>query len=161
MEDVVGGQWSLASQGRVLCQQYIITRSLRAGAQLKKIRCDYLHLWRSDIKRDVDNGILQNPPTCSHSGPKSKPTLNIYHWSYLWNSGEDVYLPACWHAYLQVFSPCLSSNDSRIPFRPQSIFWYRVRNKFLQTTGFTSEQQQVLWLFSYYRPSWSIDSITE
>ena len=32
-------QWSLASQGRVLCQQYVIARSLKAGAQLKKIRC--------------------------------------------------------------------------------------------------------------------------
>ena len=47
-------QWSLASQGRVLCQQYVIARSLKAGAQLKKIRCVSLMAPMNFIGKFID-----------------------------------------------------------------------------------------------------------
>ena len=37
------GEWSVASQGRVLCQHYIIHKSLKAGAQIRKIRWPDTH----------------------------------------------------------------------------------------------------------------------
>ncbi|XP_067951180.1 bcl-2-related ovarian killer protein homolog B-like [Watersipora subatra] len=116
-ETMESGEWSISSQGRDLCQRYIIERSLKAGAQMKKVRMLFDTLSESRVADEVADRLLEiihimellNPSIYDSCSSKLKLTMSTdeqVKWTYERITSQLLKTGISWGKLISIFTVC-------------------------------------------------------
>ncbi|KAF6016920.1 BOK [Bugula neritina] len=111
------GEWSLASQGRVFCQHYVVQRSLKAGAQVKRLKSLFYTKSGCEVNDVYAGRMLEILQTMEHLHPSvyksCSATLKVtmssddqVRWSYENITKELLKTGVNWGKLISIFTVC-------------------------------------------------------